>query len=180
MGVHWSKKIGSDPYYASYERSFERLKSETDRLKVPLYSQSTPLRWKGFSGYLLSKRLRAQILLHRRKARETATGNTIFFYGAVGFAMAVIGAAWVRLHVCMLPLLLSKTTCSSHAPSPLIPAQCSLLRWCSSRLGRTHRSSTRPAWRRCSWSLFWRTRCTGRCWARCGCLTGATAGAWTA
>ena len=34
MGLYHSKRIGSNPYYASYERSFERLKTETDRLKV--------------------------------------------------------------------------------------------------------------------------------------------------
>ena len=33
MGGLWSK-VGSDPYYASYERSFERLKAESDKLKV--------------------------------------------------------------------------------------------------------------------------------------------------
>ncbi len=34
MGVIFSRRIGSDPYYASYERSFEHIKAETDRLKV--------------------------------------------------------------------------------------------------------------------------------------------------
>lgn len=34
MGVFWSKKVGSDPYYASYERSFEVLKRDIDKIKV--------------------------------------------------------------------------------------------------------------------------------------------------
>ncbi|CAL8460568.1 g97 [Coccomyxa elongata] len=68
MGLLFSRRIGSDPYYASYERSFEHIKAETDRLKVSLY---------------------------RRKNKQESVGNTIFFYGAVGFAMAVVGAAWV-------------------------------------------------------------------------------------
>lgn len=34
MGGFLSRKVGSDPYYASYERSFESINAETDRLKV--------------------------------------------------------------------------------------------------------------------------------------------------
>ncbi len=37
-----------------------------------------------------------QVSLYRRKNKQESVGNTIFFYGAVGFAMAVVGAAWVR------------------------------------------------------------------------------------
>ena len=36
-----------------------------------------------------------QISLHRRKYREHVVANTIFFYGAVGFGLALLGAAWV-------------------------------------------------------------------------------------
>lgn len=35
MGAYFSK-IGSDPYYANYERSFQRLRKDIDRLKVGL------------------------------------------------------------------------------------------------------------------------------------------------
>ena len=35
MGAFWSKKVGSDTYYASYERSFEVLKRDIDKIKVP-------------------------------------------------------------------------------------------------------------------------------------------------
>ena len=38
-----------------------------------------------------------QISLHRRKYREHVVANTIFFYGAVGFGLALLGAAWVSL-----------------------------------------------------------------------------------
>ncbi|CAK0742861.1 hypothetical protein CVIRNUC_001426 [Coccomyxa viridis] len=68
MGAYWSKRIGSDPYYASYERSFKVLKKDIDRIKISL---------------------------HRRKYREHVVANTIFFYGAVGFGLALLGAAWV-------------------------------------------------------------------------------------
>jgi hypothetical protein len=45
MGVFWSKKVGSDPYYASYERSFEVLKKDIDKIKVqgPLASREDQL-----------------------------------------------------------------------------------------------------------------------------------------
>lgn len=33
MGTYFSK-IGSDPYYANYERSFQRLRKDIDRLRV--------------------------------------------------------------------------------------------------------------------------------------------------
>lgn len=33
MGSYFSK-IGSDPYYANYEKSFQRLKTDIDKLKV--------------------------------------------------------------------------------------------------------------------------------------------------
>lgn len=39
MGAFWSKKVGSDTYYASYERSFEVLKRDIDKIKVPHRSQ---------------------------------------------------------------------------------------------------------------------------------------------
>lgn len=39
MGAFWSKKVGSDTYYASYERSFEVLKRDIDKLKVPQHRQ---------------------------------------------------------------------------------------------------------------------------------------------
>ena len=40
-----------------------------------------------------------QVSLHRRRNREERVGNTIFFYGAAGFGLAVLGAAWVRANV---------------------------------------------------------------------------------
>lgn len=105
MGAYWSKKIGSDPYYASYERSFEHLKSETDRLKVGygvLDDMQVHLQMmhtvKVLSSFAPSScACVPQIVLHKRNNREKDIGNTIFLYGAVGFALAVIGAAWVRL-----------------------------------------------------------------------------------
>lgn len=52
MGAYFSK-IGSDPYYANYERSFQRLRTDIDRLKVGLLSpallhqQTNPAGWPG-------------------------------------------------------------------------------------------------------------------------------------
>lgn len=41
MGAYFSK-IGSDPYYANYERSFQRLRKDIDRLKVGLPEFALP------------------------------------------------------------------------------------------------------------------------------------------
>ena len=102
MGAHHSKRIGSNPYYAGYERSFERLKSETDKLKVreTIYAFAScqykvprsPINACSFCAPP------TQVSLYKRKSRENQIGNTIFFYGGAGFALAVIGAAWVRHH----------------------------------------------------------------------------------
>jgi hypothetical protein len=34
MGGVFSRRVGSDPYYADYERVFKRLRSEIERLQV--------------------------------------------------------------------------------------------------------------------------------------------------
>ena len=45
MGAYWSKRIGSDPYYASYERSFKVLKKDIDRIKVQICQDSHSACW---------------------------------------------------------------------------------------------------------------------------------------
>ena len=42
MGLALGKRVGSDPYYASYERSFEHLSSELHRLEVRYKPASAP------------------------------------------------------------------------------------------------------------------------------------------
>ncbi|KAK9813899.1 hypothetical protein WJX73_003957 [Symbiochloris irregularis] len=63
----WYSKIGSDPYYASYERSLEGLKSSIQQL---------------------------QDKVENRQKNLAAVEGTIFMYGLAGFAIAAGVAIW--------------------------------------------------------------------------------------
>ena len=93
MGSYFSK-IGSDPYYAGYERSFESLKASIEKLQVSSCSSPT------FSNKLvpllkLTVLCPAQDKLSSRHKHVAAVDGTIFMYGLAGFAIAAGLAAWV-------------------------------------------------------------------------------------
>eukprot|EP00884_Botryococcus_braunii_P000842 jgi/Botrbrau1/10759/Bobra.180_2s0024.1 len=69
MGGVFSRRVGSDPYYADYERVFKRLRAEVERLQK------------------------------RRSDRKQTLGHVTtatFRYGSIGFVFAALLAAWVQ------------------------------------------------------------------------------------
>ncbi len=96
MGA-WHSKVGSAPFYASFERSLERLKTDAANLKVRWLSLSAlpaslpdalPSCWTP------SPRMQAQTA--ERQRRRAKISSTIVFYACAIFAALFVYALWVR------------------------------------------------------------------------------------
>ena len=71
----------------------------------------------------------SQISLHRRKYREHVVANTIFFYGAVGFGLALLGAAWVSpQYITIIETLLTWGMCEAIGMA-MQPIQSTSMAW---------------------------------------------------
>ena len=93
MGVLFSR-IGSDPYYASYEKSFEQINKETTRLQVASWS-SKLLQSLLSEGYSLDLRLLQQMLLIRAQQQRNLKSKFLM-WGVPMVVIAFAWAAWVR------------------------------------------------------------------------------------
>ncbi len=91
MGGYFSK-IGSDPYYANYEKSFQRLKKDIDRLNVSsaLQHQMLVCHYKSLK-CLCVRQVQTETRLKTRKG----LAHLIAVWGTALFIVIVLFAAWV-------------------------------------------------------------------------------------
>ena len=106
MGA-WHSKVGSAPFYASFERSLERLKTDAANLKVrwvslrgplplPLSLRPPCLRFARCPPQLLDTFWRVQAQTAERQRRRAKISSTIVFYACAIFAALFVYALWVR------------------------------------------------------------------------------------
>lgn len=93
MGGLFSK-IGSDPYYANYEKSFQRLRKDIDRLSVSL-----GVRWRSGRACLQSKVFTKSMFMQAQTETRLQTrrriGQFIVVWGTALFVVIALFAAWV-------------------------------------------------------------------------------------
>lgn len=88
MGGYFSK-IGSDPYYANYDKSFQRLKTDIDKLKV---RASLPRLLRPVLGIRQAFVQDKQRIRQRQRSR---IGQSIILWGLALFVVIALFAAWV-------------------------------------------------------------------------------------
>ncbi len=91
MGGYFSK-IGSDPYYANYEKSFQRLKKDIDRLNVISALQQQMLVCHCKSSKCVCV---LQVQTETRLKTRKGLAHFIAVWGTALFVVIVLFAAWV-------------------------------------------------------------------------------------
>ena len=103
---HWYSKVGSAPFYASVERSLERLQTDAANLKVQRLpcclrceelSPPPPFNLAPVAHSYPSRSPRAlQAQTAERQRRRAKISSTILWYSCLIFAALFLHALWVR------------------------------------------------------------------------------------
>ena len=109
MGAYFSK-IGSDPYYANYEKSFQRLKKDIDQLNVSsaLHYQRLVCPYKSLNCLCV-----LQVQTETRLKTRKGLAHFIAVWGTLLLIVMVLFAAWVSCSsdtVNAAPLTLRKSS----------------------------------------------------------------------